>query len=118
MENDLLVKIIADIASEEFRFRKVFEKVISKLDYSDQNKFINQYSWFSKKVQLSIDQANINIVSVEGKPYDIGMAVKPLNLEEFEEENCLIVEQMLEPIIMHDGKILKMGTVILGRDNK
>ena len=41
---------IADIASELFRFQRVFEKAIKKLSIEEQNKYISQFSWFSKIV--------------------------------------------------------------------
>ena len=50
---------------------------------------------------------------VQGHPFDPGMAATPLNIEEFESEDALIVDQMLEPIIMgHDG-VVRTGTVTL-----
>lgn len=41
------------------------------------------------------------------------MAVTPLNIEEFEPDDVLVVEQMLEPIIMGEQGLIKTGTVTL-----
>ena len=57
----------------------------------------------------------MRIVDVEGQPYDIGMALSPLNIDDFDPDDHLYVEQMIEPIIMDDNNVLKTGTAMLGR---
>lgn len=110
-----LLNSIIDMAIEAWRFGKVFEKAMQKLDVLDQKKYISQYQWFFKKVTSSLDNAGLRIVNVEGQIYDIGMAVTPINLDEFSEKDTLIVEQMLEPIIMNSNSVVKTGTVLLKR---
>ena len=106
---------LISIASELFRFERVFEKAISKLEMDERNKYISQYTWFSKKVIKALESANLRIMNVEGQAYDAGMAVTPLNIDEFEADESLYIRQMLEPIIMQDSTLIKTGTVILGR---
>ncbi len=109
---------IVSIASELFRFQRVFEKAISKLEMDEQNKYLSQFSWFSKKVYKALDDANLKLVSLDGQLYDAGMAATPLNIDEFEAEDVLFVQQTIEPIIMQQDQIIKTGTVILGRIEK
>lgn len=106
------------IASELFRFQKVFEKAVSKLEVDEQDKYMSQFSWFSKKVSKALDEADLKLINLEGQPYDPGMAVTPLNIDEFEIEDKLYVAQTIEPIIMQQDKVIKTGTVILGRAEK
>lgn len=113
MQNSLI-----SIASELFRFKGVFEKAVSKLDMEDQSKYMSQYAWFSKRVNKALEEANLKILSVEGQMYDPGMAVTPLNIDDFEVEDKLYVLQTIEPIIMQDDRVFKTGTVILGRVEK
>ena len=65
-----------------------------------------------------MEDAGLLCIDVEGKIYDPGMAVTPLNIDDFEPDDDLFVEQMMEPIIMRDGKVQKTGTVLLGRFEK
>ena len=116
--NEQLINSIISIASELFRFKQVFSKAISKLDLDEQNKYNSQFTWFSKKVLKALDEAGLRIVDIVGQPYDPGMAVTPLNIEDFETDDVLCVVQMMEPIIMDDDKVVKTGTVILGRIDK
>ena len=120
MEQDYskLQESLITIASELFRFQGVFEKAISKLEMDEQNKYMSQYKWFSKKVYKALDDANLKLLSLEGQIYDPGMAVTPLNIDDFETEDRLYVLQTIEPIIMKNDKVFKTGTVILGRIEK
>jgi hypothetical protein len=106
---------IIDIAVEAWRFRRVFSNAISKLDATESSRYFNQYLYFFKKVESAIENANLKIINVEGKKYDIGLPVSPLNMEEFSQDDILVIDQMIEPIIMDSGKVLKSGTVILRR---
>lgn len=113
-----LEKGLVTIASELYRFEKVFVKAVDRLDAEEQSKYVSQFSWFAKRVDKAMMEAGLKLLSMEGKLYDPGMAVTPLNIEEFEKDDDLYIEQMIEPIIMKDNKLYKMGTVILGRVEK
>lgn len=106
---------LVSIASELFRFKRVFSKAISKLEIDEQNKYNSQFAWFSKKVTKALEESNLRVISVDGQTYDPGMAVTALNLDDFEPEDTLYVVQTMEPIVMENESIIKTGTVILGR---
>ena len=110
-----LYETIADIAAEEWRFRNVFFRAIISLPTSEQKKYRSRYTWFSKKVGAAVEQAGLRVVSLEGQLFDIGMAARPLNIDDFEPDASLYVEQMVEPIIMKGDSILRTGVVILER---
>ena len=68
-----------------------------------------------KKLDESLEQADLHIVNVEGYPFDPGIAATPLNIDEFGSDDALIVDQMLEPIIMGPEGLVRTGTVMLRR---
>lgn len=111
-------KAIIEMAVEAWRFRRVFNKAMSKLEAGESSRYIGQFNWFIKKVESALKTAGMRIVDVEGQPYDIGMALSPLNIDDFDADDQLYVEQMIEPIIMDDEKVLKTGTAMLGRIEK
>lgn len=101
------------IAMEAWRFGKVFERALMKLDAGEQTRYAGQLRWFIKKVEESLAQSELRIVNVEGHPFDPGMAATPVNIEDFNADDSLVVDQMLEPIIMGKEGLLKTGTVTL-----
>jgi len=110
---DILTRAVVSMAVESWRFGRVFDRLLTKLDAGEQNRYKSQFRWFIKKVEEALEQAELRIVNVEGHPFDPGMAVTPLNIEEFDAKDALMVDQMLESIIMGKEGLVKTGTVNL-----
>ena len=119
-EMDNMRNSLVTIATEAFRFDNTFWKMLEKLDFEDRKKYLGQYEWFCKKLKNALNTAGIDVVDIKGQVYDPGMAVVPLNIDEFDPDNELVIDYLIEPIIMKDGKTLKEGTALLklsGGDN-
>jgi hypothetical protein len=110
LENSLI-----DLAVESWRFSRLFGKVVSKLDAGETTRYHGPHRYFQKKVEESLVANGLQIVNVEGQPYDPGMAASALNLDDFASDDLLIVDQMVEPIIMGSNGLRKEGTVMLRR---
>ena len=106
---------IINLAIEAWRFAKVFERGITQLNAARAKRHTSQLQLFLKKAEESLEDVGLRIVNVEGQPYDPGMAATPLNIEDFEPDDHLVVNQMLEPIIMDGGSLARTGTVTLRR---
>ena len=107
--------VVISLTIESWRFAKVFERGITQLNAARAKRHTSQLQLFLKKTEESLEDVGLRIVNVEGQPYDPGMAATPLNIEDFEPEDHLIVDQMLEPIIMDGGSLAQTGTVTLRR---
>jgi len=110
---EAMCEALANMATESWRFSRLVERLLAKLDAGEQNRYINQLRWFIKKNEESLEQAGLTMVSIEGQMFDFGMAATPLNIEDFSGEDLLVVDQMLEPIIMGKNGIVKTGSVTL-----
>ena len=108
-----LTKSLLDVVVESWRFSRLFDRLLTKLDAGEQGRYRGQFRWFQRKLEESLADAEMRIVNVEGQPFDPGVAATPLNIEEFEPDDSLIVDQMLEPIIMGPDGVLRAGTVTL-----
>jgi hypothetical protein len=104
---------IVTMAVESWRFSKVYDRLLGKLDAGERGRYESQYRWFLKKIEESLHQAGLRLVSLEGQRFDSGMAATPLNIDEFDASDTLVIDQMLEPVIMSDQGLVKTGTVIL-----
>jgi hypothetical protein len=113
MPPEAMLEAVISMAVESWRFGRVFERLLMKLDAGEQHRYKSQFRWFIKKVEDALKQADLRLVNVEGHPFDPGMAATPLNIEEFDAEDALMVDQMLEPIIMGKEGLVKTGTVTL-----
>ena len=109
----ILQQSLLDVAVESWRFGRLFDRLLLKLDAGEQGRYRGQFRWFERKLADSLTDAGMKIVNVEGHSFDPGMAATPLNIEEFGSEDALVVDQMLEPIIMGPDGVVRTGTVTL-----
>ena len=109
----VLTKSLLDIAAESWRFSRLVDRLLLRLDAGEQGRYRGQFRWFQRKLHNSLTDAGLRMVNIEGHRFDPGMAVTPLNIEEFGSEDALVVDQMLEPIIMGPDGVIRTGTVTL-----
>jgi hypothetical protein len=112
--DDNFVEFIVEL----WRLPKMFNKLIGKMDLDEQKRYNSQFAWFNKKAIEFIQNKGIVISAPEGMPFDVGMPVTPLNIADFDKNDELIIDQVIEPVIMHNEKILKTGTVTLKKEIK
>jgi molecular chaperone GrpE (heat shock protein) len=110
---EILANSLINMAVESIRFSRLFDRLLLKLDAGEQARYRSQFQWFCKKVEQALSDAGMHIVNIEGQNFDPGMAAAPINIEDFDKNDDLIVEQMIEPIIMGSEGLIRSGTVIL-----
>jgi len=112
-ETNELGSVVLRMAIDCWRFARVYQRLVLKLNADEQVKFFSQYRYFLKQLEDNMSAVGLRLVNLEGQPFDPGMAASAINLADFSSQDKLCVEQMLEPTIMDDNGIVKMGTVIL-----
>jgi hypothetical protein len=116
--DDQSSQIILELIIESWRFSRLFAKLLSKLDAGESHKYANQFKYYLNQLESNLEKINCKLANLEGQPFNVGMAVTPLNLEDFEPNEPLIIEQMIEPVIMGPEGVLKTGTVTLRKAHK
>ena len=108
-------KQIVDFVVEEYRFLKSYVSLLNKVLSDDRQKYKSVNDFHVQKIADIMAECNLKIVELEGKKYDDGLSITPLNIEDFEKNDVLIVKQVIEPLIIStkDGTIIRSGTVIL-----
>lgn len=119
MEEDLLnaeslAKTVVAISVEVWRFKNVFERLILYLPPSERPRYAGQYAWFNRKIKEALNESGIRIIDLKGQEFSAAATPAfPVNLQEFSEDDVLIIDQILEPMILSGDKILNAGTVVL-----
>lgn len=109
----LVERLLIDLAVESWRFARLFGRLVSKLDAGESSWYINQLRYFQKKLEDSLEASGMEIVNVEGQPFDPGIAASAINIGDFGPDDILLIDQMVEPIIMGVEGLRKQGTVML-----
>jgi len=112
----ILEQSLMDTAVESWRFARLFGRLVSRLDPGEGARYINQFRYFSKRLEENLERAGMRLVNLEGQPYDTGAAATALNITDFGSDDALVVDQMLEPIIMGADGLLRPGTVTLRKE--
>ena len=112
------VAALVDLALESWRFQKLFGKALGKMDHADAARFANQHRFFGRKIDETLGQVGIRLVSIEGQAYDAGAAATALNVADFDPDDSVVVDMMIEPIVMGPGGVLRTGTVMLKKEDK
>lgn len=108
-----------DFIIELYNFHKTVNKMLASLSPDEIKKFSSQVSWFMKKANKFIEDNGVSFVSQNpGDPYDVGLPVTPVNIADFDKETELVIDQVMEPTVMHNGKVVQMGTVLLKKAEK
>lgn len=110
---EVLLKSLIDISVESWRFSRMFARLLSKMDAGEGARYTNQYRYYMKRLEETLESAGLRLVNVEGHPYDPGIAATALNIGDFSADDVLVVEQMIEPIIMGSEGLVRGGTVML-----
>src|SRR3546814_18451834 len=85
---------LIDIAVESWRFSRLFGKVVSKLDAGESGRYVNQLRYFQQKAEESLDSNGLQLVNVQGQPYDPGMAAPGFNLGDVGPDYVLLAEDI------------------------
>ena len=56
---------------------------------------------------------SLRFINLENQKYDTGAAVTAINLDDFQPDDDLEIDQMIEPIVMSNEGVLRSGTVVL-----
>ena len=113
LDGKAVTTTLLNLAVESWRFGRSIDRLLARLDMSEQRKAQRQLRWFQKQLEESLAGVDMRIVSIEGQVFDPGMAASPLNIEDFDAKDTLVVDQMLEPIVMGSDGVVRTGTVTL-----
>ncbi|MES0336199.1 MAG: hypothetical protein SFH39_07575 [Candidatus Magnetobacterium sp. LHC-1] len=113
LSNDPVENALLSLAIEGWRFSRAFLRLTSKIEVSEQNRYVSQCRYFQKQIEEKVGEIGYKLVNIEGHPFEPGIAATALNIADFMPDDNLVVEQMLEPVITNENGIVKMGTVLL-----
>lgn len=113
-------KELCELLVEVFRLEKLCFGIKEKLKFSDEKLFSRQMNFSFSKIKEILKEKNYIIYGKEmvGQVYDIGQRVNAINIGEFSQEDRLIVAQVLEPVIINEGKVLHYGKVMLKKEDR
>lgn len=74
-----------------------------------------QATYAGRRIAAALAALGLRLADHDGQPYSPGMPAEPVNPEDFETEEGLVVADTLEPTVLLEGRILVRGKVVLRR---
>lgn len=91
---------VVDLIVESWRLNRFTKNLADHTnDPKIQKRAFNQINRFEKCIQTALDTHNLNIIDFTGTPYETGLPILPINLGDFNVEDKLVIEMMIEPTI-------------------
>ncbi len=74
-----------------------------------------QLAYVTQRVSDALAGLDIRLHEFVGQLYSPSLPVEPVNPEDFDTEDELVVQETIEPTILHDGRVLMRGKVVLAK---
>lgn len=115
-EKQLVVGALAETAGEVWQLNRIVARTAARMNFVSAQPFVNGYRWFQRQAEEMLLQLGIQAIDFSGEPYSPGLPVNVLNAHECEGD-ALHIAQMVEPVIMVQGSVWRMGSAMLEADN-
>lgn len=110
-----VLAIVADQAALVFRLGVVLAESEDKLRDAGLGRIRTQLSIVRRQMAEALDGAGLDVVDPLGAPFDATQAhVEVLDWRHGAEFTDEVVAETIEPIVRHDGVVIRNGRVIMG----
>ena len=114
-EDPKMINSFAQLAGDYWRLLRSYERLIAESSPENHNRLKSNYRNAERKLTTALNDHDIQIVSYEGKEYSPNRAVTVVNGDEFDDNQQLIINQMMEPTGTLGDRVLSMGKAILSK---
>ena len=107
---------LVDLIIESWRFNRFAQNFVENTDDPKfQKRAFNQIKRLEKSVQSALEAYNLNVVNFTGEKYEPGLPILPINLGDFNADDELVIEMMIEPTIKiaDTAEIVRKGAAVL-----
>ncbi|WP_221620976.1 hypothetical protein [Ralstonia sp. SET104] len=106
---------LVNVCVESWRFIKVYQRLLTKLDATEAQRYQGQVRYFQKQIEDNLARLDLRQVEFDGQSFDTGLPVTAINLADFAAEDRLVIEQTIEPAILGLHGLVRMGSVTVKR---
>ncbi|MDR2526580.1 MAG: hypothetical protein LBC92_01760 [Rickettsiales bacterium] len=108
-------EIPASFLVETWKLNSLFDSLLGEISEEKRNRYKNKWLWFRKQFEEFCNANGFDLIDKTNEVYDHRLPVVAINIADFQNDDNLVIEQMIEPIIMSNGKIENSGKAVLRR---
>ncbi|MCY3674968.1 MAG: hypothetical protein OXH65_09425 [Paracoccaceae bacterium] len=115
IENKKLLDDFAILISDYWRLLRMYKRLVAESKLENQSRLNSHFRNAERRLNQTLDEHKIKLISYEGKPYSPNLAVTVVNHDEFDDNENLLIHQMLEPTIIVGESYHSIGKAILSK---
>ncbi len=104
---------VAQLCVEYWKLSKATRKAIDRLTDNDGRRLEGQLNFSDRQLSLLIDQLGFRLVEFEAEEFHAGLSASADNAGDYSDDVDLVVAKTLEPTIMADMKVIRLGRVLV-----
>lgn len=104
---------VAQLCTEYWKLAKATRRALEGLTGGDRRRLEGQLNFSDRQLSLIVSQLGFRLVEFEGEIYHAGLAATADNAADYSDDVDLIVSKTLEPTVMAEMTIVRLGRVIV-----
>ncbi len=104
---------IAQLCVEYWKLARATEKALDSILSKDGIRLEAQLKFSKRQLDVLLQDLGLRLVDFSGERFHPGLAVSVDNPSDYEEDEALVVGKTLEPTVMSDMTVIRLGRVIV-----
>lgn len=104
---------VAQLCVEFWKLSNATRKAIERLPESESRRLKGQLNFSDRQLTMLVDQLGLKLIDFEAEVFHAGLATSADNADDFPDETDLLVSKTLEPTVMADMKVIRLGRVLV-----
>lgn len=106
---------LALVATEWFKAARRLMRCTKEMAPARAERERAQLAYAHSRIESVLAENGLRMVTHEGVEFSPQLPVEPVNPEDFDNEEGLVVKETLEPTVLLDGLVVARGRVVLAR---
>lgn len=111
--NDMNIESVAHLCVEYWKLAAATEKALNGALSSDGKRLEAQLKFSKRQLEVLLQELGLRLVDFSGELFHPGLAISVDNPGDYEEDEVLVVGKTLEPTVMSDMTVIRLGRVIV-----
>lgn len=112
-KNDVKIESVAQLCVEYWKLAAATEKALNGALSSNGKRLEAQLKFSKRQLDVVLQDLGLRLVDFSGERFHPGLAVSVDNPGDFEEDEALVVGKTIEPTVMSDMSVIRLGRVIV-----
>ncbi len=104
---------VAQLCIEFWKLSNATKKAIERLPESESRRLKGQLNFSDRQLAMLVDKLGLKLIDFEAEVFHAGLATSADNAGDFPDDTELVVSKTLEPTVMADMKVIRVGRVLV-----